>query len=109
MLYLYGEQNKGLPEQWFTATVALRDIAVMVLIALVVRQIYRPAQDPVRRHGVDDPSGGVFDDAPDAFPARWPAWLKPRAAGTVPTKEMFDAGRDRAVSGYHRAGLHRAL
>ncbi len=109
MLYLYGEQNKGLPEQWFTATVALRDIAVMVLIALVVRQIYRPAQDPVRRNGVDDPSGGVFDDAPDAFPARWPAWLKPRAAGTVPTKEMFDAGRDRAVSGYHRAGLNRPL
>ena len=29
MLYLYGEQNKGLPEQWFTTTVLLRDIAVV--------------------------------------------------------------------------------
>ena len=48
MLYLYGEQNTGLPEQWFTATVLLRDIAVMVLCALVIRQIYRPELDLVR-------------------------------------------------------------
>ena len=65
MLYLFGEQNKGLPQQWFTATVLLRDIAVLALMALVVRQIYRPAEDLVRRGGVDDPSGGVFDRAPE--------------------------------------------
>ncbi len=78
MYYLYGEQNKGLPEQWFTATVALRDLAVLGLMALVVRQIYRPGEDLVRRHGVDDPAGGVFDRAPDAFPAWWPRPLRPR-------------------------------
>ena len=33
MLYLYGEQNKGLPQQWFTTTVLLRDVAVMMLCA----------------------------------------------------------------------------
>jgi uncharacterized membrane protein len=109
MLYLYGEQNKGLPEQWFTATVLLRDAAVLMLIALVVRQIYRPAEDLVRRHGVDDPSGGVFDEAPDNFPARWPAWLPPRGAVATPQEEMFDAGRDRAVSANHGAGLHRSV
>ena len=114
MLYLYGEQNKGLPEQWFTATVLLRDLAVMTLIALVVRQIYRPEQDLVRRRGVDDPSGGVFDEAPDALPARLPGWLKPRpqasgTAGTVSRRGKLDAGRDRALSGYHGAGLHRPL
>ena len=109
MLYLYGEQNKGLPEQWFTGTVLLRDAAVLVLIALVVRQIYRPAEDLVRRHGVDDPSGGVFDQAPDAFPARWPAWLRPRGADTAPTEEMSDASRDHALSPHHRAGLHRPV
>ncbi|MGI9162925.1 MAG: glycosyltransferase family 87 protein [Mycobacterium sp.] len=113
MLYLYGEQNKGLPEQWFTATVLLRDIAVLVLIALVIRQIYRPAEDLVRRHGVDDPAGGVFDNAPDRapdnFPARWPAALRPRGAGAPPIKEKFDAGRDRPLSADHRAGLHRPL
>ncbi|MGE2835517.1 glycosyltransferase family 87 protein [Mycobacterium sp. SMC-4] len=80
MLYLFGEQNRGLPEQWFTATVLLRDIAVIILCALVVRQIYRPALDLVRRGGVDDPAGGVFDRAPDA-PPRWlPDWLRPRVS-----------------------------
>ena len=101
MLYLYGEQNKGLPEQWFTATVLLRDIAVLSLVVMVVRQIYRPEEDLVRQRGVDDPTGGVFDGTPDAFPVRWPARLRPR--GAEPTEEMDDAGRDRAFSGYHRA------
>ncbi|WP_193045331.1 glycosyltransferase family 87 protein [Mycolicibacterium baixiangningiae] len=78
MLYLYGEANRGLPEQWFTATVLLRDIAVIVLCALVIRQIYRPELDLVRWGGrVDDPAGGVFDGAPDD-PPRWlPDWLRP--------------------------------
>lgn len=77
MLYLYGESNRGLPEQWFTATVLLRDIAVIVLCALIIRQIYRPELDLVRHGGrVDDPAGGVFDRAPDD--PRWlPDWLRP--------------------------------
>lgn len=80
MLYLYGEQNMGLPQEWFTTTVLLRDIAVVGLCVLVVRQIYRPELDLVRWHGrVDDPSGGVFDRAPDAFPPWWPARLRPRS------------------------------
>ena len=79
MLYLYGEQNKGLPEQWFTTTVLLRDIAVVVLCLLVIRQIYRPELDLVRWNGrVDDPAGGPFDRAPDN-PPRWlPDRLRPR-------------------------------
>ena len=78
MMYLYGEENRGLPEQWFTATVLVRDVAVIMLCALVIRQIYRPELDLVRYGGrVDDPSGGVFDLAPDA-PPRWlPDWLRP--------------------------------
>jgi uncharacterized membrane protein len=82
MLYLFGEQKMGLPEQWFTTTVLLRDVAVMTLCALVIRQIYRPELDLVRHGGssggrVDDPSGGVFEHAPDA-PPRWlPSWLRP--------------------------------
>ncbi len=79
MLYLYGEQNKGLPEQWFTATVLLRDLAVVALAVLVIRQIYHPREDLVRRCGVDDPAGGVFDRAPDAFGTRWPRRLRPAA------------------------------
>jgi uncharacterized membrane protein len=88
MMFLYGEQNKGLPEQWFTATVFLRDIAVIALCALVIRQIYRPELDLVRCRGeVDDPSGGVFEGARDA-PPRWlPDWLRPRPRMTVPVEE----------------------
>lgn len=79
MFYLYGEQNMGLPEQWFTATVVIRDLAVVSLMILVVRQIYRPQLDLVRWRGrLDDPGGGVFDRAPDAFPSRFPNWLRPR-------------------------------
>ena len=104
MYYLYGEQNKGLPEQWFTATVLLRDIAVVVLMALVVRQIYRPELDLVRWDGRgDDPSGGVFDGVPDAHPAWLPRWLRPRGAVTEKVTEKVTengaghAGRDSAV------------
>ncbi|MUL82957.1 MULTISPECIES: glycosyltransferase family 87 protein [unclassified Mycolicibacterium] len=80
MLYLYGEQNKGLPQQWFTTTVLLRDLAVIMLCALIIRQIYRPELDLVRHGGrIDDPTGGVFDGAPDN-PPRWlPDWLRPSA------------------------------
>ena len=36
-------------------------------MALVVRDILRPEHDLVRRGGVDDPWGGVFDRAEDRF------------------------------------------
>lgn len=98
MLYLYGEANRGLPEQWFTATVLLRDLAVVVLCALVIRQIYRPHLDLVRYGGrVDDPVGGVFDRAPDD-PPRWlPDWLRPAAdriqVDTVPPRAPAESVR----------------
>ena len=91
MLFLFGEQNRGLPEQWFTITVLLRDIAVITLCALVIRQIYRPELDLVRNHGqLDDPSGGVFDGAEDRPPSWLPNRLRPPAkeiAITVPEEE----------------------
>jgi uncharacterized membrane protein len=78
MYFLYGNPNRGLPEQFFTTTVLLRDVAVAALCALVVRQIYRPEEDLVRWDGrVDDPAGGPFDRAPDA-PQNWlPDRLRP--------------------------------
>ena len=36
------------------------------VVVLVVRDILRPEHDPVRAGGVDDPTGGVLDGAPDA-------------------------------------------
>ena len=95
MLYLFGEENMGLPEQPFTITVLLRDIAVVALCVLVIRRIYHPELDLVRMRGaVDDPAGGVFDGAPDA-PPRWlPDWLRPDAdrVRTEPEPELAARG-----------------
>ncbi len=67
MYYFHGVANKGLPEQWFTASIVLRDIVVLGLCAMIIRQIYRPAEDLVRAGGIDDPVGGVLDGAPDSY------------------------------------------
>ncbi|WP_343930932.1 glycosyltransferase family 87 protein [Tsukamurella strandjordii] len=73
MMYFLGMQNKGLPEQAFTGAVLLRDIAVIGLCALVIRQIYNPDEDLVRSTfpgpfspPLDDPAGGPLDGAPDS-------------------------------------------
>jgi uncharacterized membrane protein len=102
MYYLYGDQRNGLPEQPFTAMVLLRDLAVMALCALVVWQIYHPERDLVRFGGrIDDPSGGIFENAPDA-PAAWlPSWLRPHTAGPLEPEEASDEGGDRALSAQH--------
>ena len=93
MLFIYGEQNKGLPEQALTTTVLLRDLAVIGLCVLVIRQIYRPGTDLVRWGGrVDDPAGGVFDRAPDAAPSWLPSWLKPAPVPAVAAGQPVASG-----------------
>lgn len=82
MYYYLGEDAKGLPEQWFTGTVVLRDLAVLGLCALIVHQILQPGDDLVRREFVDDPAGGILDRAPDPLLAWLPEFLRPRHACT---------------------------
>ena len=99
MYYLYGNPNRSLPEQFFTSTVLLRDIAVVALCVLVIRQIYRPDEDLVRWGGrVDDPAGGAFDRAPDAPPGWLPDWLRPatlrRPVARVPSAVEAEAGTE---------------
>lgn len=77
MYYYLGVDRKGVPEQWFTGAVLLRDLAVVGLCALIIRQIYRPEQDLVRRGGVDDPVGGILDHAPDPLLPWLPTPLRP--------------------------------
>jgi uncharacterized membrane protein len=55
----------GVSEGWFVSAVVLRQLAVIGLAALVIREIYRPARDAVREAGVDDPAGGLLDGVPD--------------------------------------------
>ncbi|WP_106179155.1 glycosyltransferase family 87 protein [Prauserella shujinwangii] len=70
MFYYLGTDNKGLPEGWFLGTVVVRDIAVIVICALVIREIYRPSTDLVRMAGDDDPAGGVLSGAADTVVVR---------------------------------------
>ncbi|WP_309139077.1 glycosyltransferase family 87 protein [Nocardia cyriacigeorgica] len=78
MFYYLGIDRKGLPEQWFTGAVVLRDIAVITVCALIVRQIYRPDEDLVRHDFVDDPVGGQLDHAPDPLLPWLPERLRPK-------------------------------
>ncbi|MGZ4622748.1 MAG: glycosyltransferase family 87 protein [Blastococcus sp.] len=67
MLDYLGTQNRGVGIEWFFLTVSIRDVVVLVLMGLVVRDILRPDGDVVRTSwpGVDDPAGGVLDHASD--------------------------------------------
>jgi hypothetical protein len=62
--------DRGLPQGWFLGMVIIRDLAVLGLCVLIVRDIYRPSKDLVRMAGDDDPSGGFLDGAPDRFVLR---------------------------------------
>jgi uncharacterized membrane protein len=72
MLWYLGTDHKGVDVQWFFMAVGLRDLAVVVLMGLVVRDVLHPDHDVVRTSwpGVDDPGGGVLDHAPDRFTLR---------------------------------------
>src|SRR4051794_11732721 len=57
--------SQGISINWFFAAVWIRDIMLLVLIGLVVRDILRPQYDKVRLSGMDDPAGGILDGLPD--------------------------------------------
>ncbi|TAK70320.1 MAG: DUF2029 domain-containing protein [Actinomycetota bacterium] len=69
--YLVGLEKdaKGLLPGWYAAAIWLHVIATLWFAALVVRDILRPAYDPIRSDGVpehaDDPGGGCLDGAQD--------------------------------------------
>jgi uncharacterized membrane protein len=62
--------GKGLAFPPYSVAVCIRDVAVLGLCALIVRDILRPELDIVRADGSDDPAGGVLDGAPDIFDGR---------------------------------------
>jgi uncharacterized membrane protein len=57
-----------IPEGWFILAATLRWTTVVVLCGYVVYDVLHPREDVVRRSYGDDPDGGVFDGAPDAWP-----------------------------------------
>lgn len=73
-----GTQGKdGIEDTWFISAVLLRNALLVTVMALVVREIYRPYHDVVRRDGEDDPAGGVLDGALDRGEVADDQWLPP--------------------------------
>jgi uncharacterized membrane protein len=62
--------DQGLPLDTYLIVLVGRDLVLLGLLALVVREVLHPRHDVVRRDGVDDPAGGVLDGAPDRYLAR---------------------------------------
>jgi len=67
MFFFDGVAAKGLSIYPFIGAAILRDILLLALVVRVIKEIQRPASDLVRMAGDDDPSGGIFADAPDKF------------------------------------------
>ncbi len=67
MLWYLGAADRGVGVEWFFLAVVVRDVALVVLVALVVRDVWRPDGDVVRTSwpAVDDPAGGPLDGADD--------------------------------------------
>jgi hypothetical protein len=65
---------QGLSTGWYFTALAARFLTVGLLAAYVVKDILYSERDVVRAHGLDDPAGGVLDQAPDRFRIRlgWP-------------------------------------
>jgi uncharacterized membrane protein len=80
-----GEHGARVGLGWFVAAVAVRDLALIALAVLVVRDVLRPGQDEVRRDDPagDDPVGGVLAGAEDRWVLRRRPSV-PRGAARVP-------------------------
>jgi hypothetical protein len=59
--------DRGISYGWLMLVLVARDVLLLVLAGLVVREMWCPWLDVVRVDGADDPGGGVFDGAEDFF------------------------------------------
>jgi uncharacterized membrane protein len=64
------DQNHGIGYGWLMLVLIARDVLLLGIAGLIVRDMWRPELDVVRAGGVDDPGGGYFDGAPDWFARR---------------------------------------
>ena len=102
LLWFLGTGEKGIGYNWFFLAVGIRDVAVVLLAALVVRDILQPERDIVRSAGLDDPAGGVLDGAPDSGPVLVLAGSSPgsdRAADSPADSPAGDRPEGRNDSG----------
>jgi uncharacterized membrane protein len=105
MLNYLGTANRGIGTEWFFLGVGLRDIAVVVLMGLVVRDVLRPDGDVVRTSwpGVDDPAGGLLDNQVDRLVLR--GWRLVRTARPSAAEALPQQGDLLGVGGGVAGGL----
>ena len=65
LLLGYSVPAHGISYGWLVLLLLIRDALLIALAVLVVREMWCPWLDVVRVDGIDDPSGGTFDGAPD--------------------------------------------
>ena len=67
LLWLLGgsDPNKALTYEALTWVLLIRDGCLLVLVALIVREIRNPGLDPVRSAAEPDPGAGLFAGQPD--------------------------------------------
>jgi uncharacterized membrane protein len=97
MLHYLGTDNRGIDVEWFFLGVGLRDVAVLVLMGLVVRDVLTPDGDVVRTSwpGVDDPSGGLLDRSADRFTLH--GFALHRSPVPSPGRAELPSGYDSAI------------
>jgi hypothetical protein len=74
---------QGLSAGWYFTALLARMATVALLAGYVVWDILRPERDVVRAGGLDDPAGGVLDQAPDRFRIRLGAVLRRSGAAAA--------------------------
>jgi len=57
--------STGIPDGVYQGAFAIRDIALLWIVGLVVRDVLAPEHDVARAGGADDPAGGPLDRAED--------------------------------------------
>jgi len=88
LIFVYGSAGnpvtgyQGISTGWYFAVLLARFLAVALLSAYVVRDILCPERDAVRARGLDDPAGGVLDQAEDRVMIRFTPRF--RRAGALP-------------------------
>jgi uncharacterized membrane protein len=65
LLLGYDVPDHGVSYGWLILLLLIRDGLLLGIAGLIVREMWHPWLDVVRVDGVDDPTGGVFDQAPD--------------------------------------------
>lgn len=71
-LAFWVNRDHGVSAGPFFTAVVFRNLMLLTMSGLIIRDMYRPNHDVVRRDGVDDPAGGVLDGTDDRWPAWWP-------------------------------------